>query len=1054
MSFNARIKSKRDTASNWETNNPVLLNGELIIVDTNAGDVRFKIGDGVKTYTQLPFQDESLYNVLSTKADSADLESIQASIVQSDLSQTDSTQIDYVKGVIRQESLPEGYPYREDTGTILDGTFEFANAGVAYYYQITNENFAIVPGRYYTVIWDDVTYRCASTIYDSSMPIFGNLAVATSGADTGEPFLFSYQGSGQGVIYTKDTAATHTIIVHEEIVHTIASEFLPLTFDSTPTADSTNPVTSGGVKNALDEKMSLISIKAQMPDPALSYILTYGNGKFVAVADNSMHGAYSEDGITWTKSNMPTRENWTSVTYGNGKFVAVAHSSSKAAYSEDGITWTSTTISSSGKYYTIAYGNGKFVTVANDSDKAAYSTDGITWTETTIPSSSNWTRMTYGNGKFVVLSSSQIAYSEDGITWSVSALPSDQNWDLITYGNGKFVGINMDSNQAAYSEDGITWTATTLPSSKWWKSITYGNGKFVVVEDDFGTAAYSEDGITWTATNLPSSENWISVTYGNGKFVATAWEANNSVAYSEDGINWKTTFEHISQNESDITESVRGILRTEHLPEGYPYKEMESILDGTFEFAVTDGVYSHEITDVNFTIVDGESYTVIWDGVTYQCVATTFYGNPTLGNLAVGVAGADTGEPFLFMNANGGKKIVATKDTAATHRISVGIETIHPISQEFLPEIAIENGMVFKNLKTTLPSSENWTYVTYGNGKFVAIASSSAKAAYSEDGITWNTATLPSYAFWDSITYGNGKFVAVEKNVNPSRAAYSEDGINWTAATTPSSYSWNSVTYGNGKFVTVASQSATAAYSEDGITWTTTTLPNSFDSVTYGNGKFVAVAYNSDKAAYSADGITWTAATMPSSANWQFVTYSNGKFVAIASSSAKAAYSEDGIRWAAAFLPSSANWQFVTYGNGKFVAVAHNSDKAAYSEDGINWTETIMPISAAWRSVTYGNGKFVAVAYDSNTAAYSEDGITWKTELKMISQNGEDVTADTLTVLDHTHAASAISAGTFAGQVVANAFGQTPGTMLLRNSKLVSAEETPTVNGEICWVYS
>lgn len=57
-------------------------------------------------------------------------------------------------------------------------------------------------------------------------------------------------------------------------------------------------------------------------------------------------------------------------------------------------------------------------------------------------------------------------------------------------------------------------------------------------------------------------------------------------------------------------------------------------------------------------------------------------------------------------------------------------------------------------------------------------------------------------------------------------------------------------------------------------------------------------------------------------------------------------------------------------------------------------------------------------------------------------------------ILDHTHEASKISAGTFAGQVVANASGQTPGTMLLRNSKLVSAEETPTVNGEICWVYS
>lgn len=53
----------------------------------------------------------------------------------------------------------------------------------------------------------------------------------------------------------------------------------------------------------------------------------------------------------------------------------------------------------------------------------------------------------------------------------------------------------------------------------------------------------------------------------------------------------------------------------------------------------------------------------------------------------------------------------------------------------------------------------------------------------------------------------------------------------------------------------------------------------------------------------------------------------------------------------------------------------------------------------------------------------------------------------------HNQAASTITAGTFAGQVVANSSGQTPGTSLLRNSKLVSAETDPTVNGEINWTY-
>lgn len=60
--LNTRVKWKRDTSANWTANNPVLLDGEVIIVDTNAGDTRFKVGDGTSTYTQLPFQDEYVLN--------------------------------------------------------------------------------------------------------------------------------------------------------------------------------------------------------------------------------------------------------------------------------------------------------------------------------------------------------------------------------------------------------------------------------------------------------------------------------------------------------------------------------------------------------------------------------------------------------------------------------------------------------------------------------------------------------------------------------------------------------------------------------------------------------------------------------------------------------------------------------------------------------------------------------------------------------------------------------------------------------------------------------
>lgn len=67
-----RIKWCRDTSANWTSNNPVLLDGEIIIVDTDSGETRFKIGDGVKTYTQLPFEDEAVRNLINNKVDKVD----------------------------------------------------------------------------------------------------------------------------------------------------------------------------------------------------------------------------------------------------------------------------------------------------------------------------------------------------------------------------------------------------------------------------------------------------------------------------------------------------------------------------------------------------------------------------------------------------------------------------------------------------------------------------------------------------------------------------------------------------------------------------------------------------------------------------------------------------------------------------------------------------------------------------------------------------------------------------------------------------------------------
>lgn len=59
------IKLRGDTTANWNVNNPLLLERE-IVVDTTLN--RFKIGDGVTLYNSLPYMDAALVTELGLKA--------------------------------------------------------------------------------------------------------------------------------------------------------------------------------------------------------------------------------------------------------------------------------------------------------------------------------------------------------------------------------------------------------------------------------------------------------------------------------------------------------------------------------------------------------------------------------------------------------------------------------------------------------------------------------------------------------------------------------------------------------------------------------------------------------------------------------------------------------------------------------------------------------------------------------------------------------------------------------------------------------------------------
>jgi hypothetical protein len=185
---------------------------------------------------------------------------------------------------------------------------------------------------------------------------------------------------------------------------------------------------------------------------------------------------------------------------------------------------------------------------------------------------------------------------------------------------------------------------------------------------------------------------------------------------------------------------------------------------------------------------------------------------------------------FPYGNANiaasGNGQSWAAYDTGQTRYLSAGAYG----NGRF---IAVSNATTSGLITTT--GTGNWAETTtpfslsslaFGAGVFAGVrgyGSAADTGAYCTDGTDWATMTMPSSQRWHAITYGGGKFVAIA--YGSDAGAYSEDGINWTPMTMPLSAYWQAVSYAAGRFFAVIEGSSTAAVSLDGITWETTTLP-------------------------------------------------------------------------------------------------------------------------------------------------------------------------------------------------------------------------------------
>ena len=162
--------------------------------------------------------------------------------------------------------------------------------------------------------------------------------------------------------------------------------------------------------------------------------------------------------------------------------------------------------------------------------------------------------------------------------------------------------------------------------------------------------------------------------------------------------------------------SVPKPLTYDYMPEGYPRKSVGTVTlmeeqEVAFTSVGSKGLYGGKPTTA-FEVVEGQKYTVNWDGAEYECVCSIFNSNPVIGNLSI-VGGSDnTGEPFAF-----GFGEFVTLDTSASHTISVKRieEIVTPMAYDYMPE-----GYPTKSVQTTTLMEEQQVAFTLNKGVYAA----------------------------------------------------------------------------------------------------------------------------------------------------------------------------------------------------------------------------------------------------------------------------------------------------------------------------------------------
>ncbi len=337
--------------------------------------------------------------------------------------------------------------------------------------------------------------------------------------------------------------------------------------------------------------------------------IIYSNGRFIAAADNGV--AYSTSGISWRSQLLTTLYSLVGV---NGLIVAVGSgdfSSQTTIYisSDNGTTWSRTNLGSSGYLDGIAYGNGTYVAVGQ-SGLVYTSPDAVNWTSRTSGTSTTLFDVAFGNNTFVASldGSTNVLTSSDGINWTLRPTVPGGGCDAVVFRDGLFYGA---VSRYMTSPDGITWTDRGAPPSP-----------LVGMEKAYNRyIAYGYNGVLLTSSNLTT---WSTVpTLTSQEFASAAGGNDTFLVVGRGGIIFQSDF--LTNTPVSITSAPSN---TTVLSGGVATFRVGAAGRGPFSYqwfkngSLISGAVSASLTLSNVTSADAGSYHAVVNGDTSSATSS------------------------------------------------------------------------------------------------------------------------------------------------------------------------------------------------------------------------------------------------------------------------------------------------------------------------------------------------------------------------------------------------------------------------------------------------